>query len=210
MIRINLISEGKKSPAVRSSRLRALNVTADNIAIWGLVTCVVLGILVYGGWWFSVNRTIEGNRAEIADLQQTVDELAAIIREVEQFEARKAELEHKIDVIGNLRNNQRGPVHIMDQISRALPEFLWLDRLQLTASAVTLQGKAFTTTSVANFIESLDIVEEFREPVLRNATWRGQVYDFQLVFNYVPIRGDAADEDALEDADAAAGEPAAR
>ena len=53
---------------------------------------------------------------------------------------------------------------------------------------MTLRGKAFTTTSVANFIENLDVVEEFREPVLRNATKRGEVYEFNLAFNYIPVR----------------------
>lgn len=196
MIRINLISEGKKVSAVRSTRLRALNVTAENIAVWTLVAAFVLGALGYGGWWWKMRTDLAHRRAEIADLQETVKELEAIIKEVERFEARKAELQHKIEVITNLRNNQRGPVHIMDQVSRALPDFLWLDRLQMTASAVTIQGKAFTTTSVANFIEGLDRVEEFREPVLRNATWRGQVYDFQLVFNYVPKALQPAGEEA--------------
>jgi hypothetical protein len=30
-------------------------------------------------------------------------------------------------------------------------------------------------------------VAEFQEPVLKNATWRGQVYDFQISFNYTPV-----------------------
>jgi type IV pilus assembly protein PilN len=116
-----------------------------------------------------------------------VKELEEIIKEVERFEKRKVELQHKIDVITDLRNNQRGPVHIMDQVSRSLPDFLWLDRLEMNASAVNIQGKAFTTSSVANFIENLDSVPEFQEPVLKSTTWKSQVYDFQISFNYTPV-----------------------
>lgn len=187
MIRINLISEGKKSPAVRSSRLRAFNINSQNIASATLIASFVLGLLAYGGYWLYMSRQLTAQQAEIEDLKQTVAELEEIIKEVERFERRKAELEHKIQVITNLRNNQRGPVHIMDQVSRALPDFLWLDRMEVNASMVRIQGKAFTTSSVANFIENLDGVAEFQEPVLLNATWRGQVYDFQVSFNYTPV-----------------------
>lgn len=207
MIRINLISEGKKGPAVRSTRLRSFNITAENVAIWALAGAIVVGALGYGGYWLYVKNEISSRDAEIAELQETVKELEAIIAEVERFEARKAELEHKIEVISNLRNNQRGPVHIMDEVSRSLPDFLWLDRLNMNAAAVTLQGKAFTTSSVANFIENLDVVEEFREPVLRNATRRGQVYDFNLSFSYVPVPVNPVLDEGEDDG---AAQPAAR
>jgi Tfp pilus assembly protein PilN len=59
--------------------------------------------------------------------------------------------------------------------------------MEMNASMVNIQGKAFTTSSVANFIENLDGVAEFQEPVLKNTTWRGQAYDFQVSFNYTPV-----------------------
>lgn len=187
MIRINLISEGKKTPAVRSARLRAFNIGAHNIAVVSVIATVVLAALAYGGYWLYMNRMLSNQQAEIEELRRTVAELEEIIKEVERFEKRKAELEHKIQVITDLRNNQQGPVHIMDQVSRSLPDFLWLDRLEMNAATVSLQGKAFTTSSVANFIENLDGVPEFQEPVLSSATWQGQVYDFQVSFNYTPV-----------------------
>jgi type IV pilus assembly protein PilN len=206
MIRINLISEGKKAP-VRSARLRRFNINAQNVAVFCVIAFFLLGTLGYGGYWFWMNRQLARQQAEIEQLKATVAELDEIIKEVERFEKRKVELQHKIDVITDLRNNQRGPVHIMDQVSRALPDFLWLDRMELNASMVNIAGKAFTTSSVANFIENLDGVAEFQEPVLKNATWHGQVYDFQISFNYTPIPvGHAPAENA---APAAPGKPGA-
>jgi Tfp pilus assembly protein PilN len=186
MIRINLISEGKKAP-VRSARLRAFNINAQNVAVVGLAGAFLLAALGYGGYWLWMRNFLNNQQEEITELEATVAELEEIIKEVERFEKRKVELQHKIDVITDLRNNQRGPVHIMDQVSRALPDFLWLDRMEMNASQVNIQGKAFTTSSVANFIENLDDVKEFQEPVLKNTTWRGQVYDFQVSFNYTPV-----------------------
>ncbi len=158
MIRINLISEGKKAPAVRSARLRAFNLDAQNIAVF----CVIAGLRAGAARLrrlLAVHRTRQLKRQQAGRSRSSKRRSRSskeIIKEVERFEKRKVELQHKIQVITELRNNQRGPVHIMDQVSRSLPDFLWLDRMDMSASAVTLEGKAFTTSSVANFIENLD------------------------------------------------------
>lgn len=189
MIRINLVGESRRVSAPRG-RGAGSGLEGENIALWVMVAAIVIIGLSYGGYWWSLNGDLRAREVEISQARQRVRELQAVIDEVERFTARRAELEHKIDVIGQLRDNQRGPVRIMDQVSKSLPDLLWLDQLRLTSSAVTIDGKAFTTNAVASFIESLERVEEFQEPVLRNAVWDGQIYNFQIVFTYgaVPLR----------------------
>jgi Tfp pilus assembly protein PilN len=189
MIRINLVGESRRVSASRGRGARS-GLEGENIALWVMVAAIAIIGLLYGGYWWTLNGDLRAREVEISEARQRVRELQAVIEEVERFTARRAELEHKIDVIGQLRDNQRGPVRIMDQVSKSLPDLLWLDQLRLTASAVTIDGKAFTTNAVASFIESLERVEEFQEPVLRNAVWDGQIYNFQIVFTYgvVPLR----------------------
>ena len=190
MIRINLVAEGRKAVAQKTRTGPKFSFESKNIAAWALVAGVLLIALSYAAYWFVLDRDITGGNEEIAKTQAIVDELQEIIDEVERFTERKEELAHKIEVISGLRDNQRGPVRIMDQVSRGLPELLWLDELNLSARAVTISGRSFTTNAVASFIENLDRVDEFQEPVLKSTTWNGDVYAFQIVFNYrvVPIR----------------------
>ena len=73
----------------------------------------------------------------------------------------------------------------MDSISRALPELLWLDRMDMNANSIHLAGRAFNTNAVATFIENLDKVVEFQEPILQDLSQgNGGVYNFSVVFNY--------------------------
>jgi Tfp pilus assembly protein PilN len=185
MIKINLLSEGR--PKV--SKARALPVTAgltsEPANLWLLIV-MVLGLLVIGGRYFLLQSTINQKDEEIATVQKEVDELKSIIAEVEQFEKRRTELEHKITVINNLKAAQRGPVEIMDQISKALPELLWLNRMQAKGTLVSLNGLAFNTNAVANLIDNLDGVEEFAEPVLKDAAWRDGLYSFVVEFTFDP------------------------
>ena len=93
----------------------------------------LLGLLVVGGRYGLLENRIATLGEEVTTFQAEVDELEPIIREVEEFKAKKAELERKVLVINRLKANQSGPVQIMDYMSRALPELLWLNRMQVGA-----------------------------------------------------------------------------
>lgn len=200
MIRINLLSEGKRPAAVRKSRQPATSfLQGEQAAAIMLVAAIVLaGLLPAGVWWWLKGNEIEQNEEAIAEAQREVDELAAIIKEVEEYKAKQVELQNKISVIEQLRRNQRGPVHVMDAISTALPELLWLDRMNMTNTSISLNGRAFNTNAVASFVENLDNVPEFKEPDLRNVQrGSGGVYSFNITFQYTyPEVAEEADAEA--------------
>ncbi len=207
MIKINLLAEGKRPVAVRKARTAAAPAGGSRIewAVWSLVLFTLIGALVFAGWWWMLDRTIERNEQEIARAEEEVKQLEEIIRQVEEFKRQKAELEHKIAVIQELRANQRGPVRVMDEISRALPELLWIDRMSVGPASITLTGRAFNSNAVANFIENLDRVPEFDEPVLRDLAQGNEVYNYTVVFSYTYLRAAVEAEDAEgEDAAGAA------
>jgi len=188
LIKINLLAEGKRPAAVRKSREPATSfLQSENAAAWLLLAALLLlGLLPTGIWWWLKSSEIHENEVKIAEAQREVDELAAIIREVEEYKAKQAELERKIEVINQLRRNQKGPVHVMDSISRALPELLWLDKLDMNANSIKLEGRAFNANAVATFVENLDKVPEFQEPILQdlNQDRGGTFYSFAVQFNY--------------------------
>ena len=183
MIKINLVGE-RKRPVAPSPAGRASGFEGSDLGGWALVALVLVGVLVTLGHMFVLNGDIEKKEAEVAEAQEEVDKLAPFISEVEEFKARKIELERKVAVINKLKDNQRGPVKVMDQVSRALPELLWLTKMDVGSTVITLTGEAFNTNAVANFIENLDRVTEFQEPVLRDTQQKGQVYTFVISFNY--------------------------
>ena len=214
MIKINLLAEGR--PKVAKPRKATGAALSEEPANLWLLIILVIGVLGIAGQFFLLQRTISQKKVEIAAVQKEVDALASIIREVEQFEARKAELEHKISVINGLKSNQRGPVIIMDAISRSLPEMLWLTRMQARGNTITLNGQAFNTNAVANFLDNLDHVEAFNEPVLRDTSQRrgragggvrgrSELFNFVVVFSFDPSAIKINDESQAEAAAEAAG-----
>src|SRR4029077_17538715 len=98
-------------------------------------------------------QRLEEVQGEVRAAEAEVQRLAAVLKEVEDYKQKKAELERKTGIINDLKADQRGPVRVMGYVSRALPELLWLDRMNMDASNIEIEGRAFNTNAVANFIE---------------------------------------------------------
>ncbi|HEX6200592.1 MAG TPA: PilN domain-containing protein [Thermoanaerobaculia bacterium] len=182
MIRINLLAEGRRPTAVRKAR--KVGLAERNWTMISLIGAVALGVLVTAVYWFLLDRRKEAVREEVVAAEAEVERLRPILEEVEEFKAKQADLERKIEVITNLKNQQTGPVRVMDAVSRALPELLWLDQMDVSASNIRITGRAFNVNAISNFIENLDRVAEFKEPRLGPVRDSGEVYQFTIDVEY--------------------------
>jgi Tfp pilus assembly protein PilN len=56
-------------------------------------------------------------------------------------------------------------VHMLDQISRALPQMLWLTELKQTGTDVLIDGKATSLTGLSEFVSNLEASGYFKRSV---------------------------------------------
>ena len=82
-------------------------------------------------------------------------------------------------------------------VSKALPELLWVDRLDQQGSTFTLSGRAFNDQAVSNFLANLDAVPEFEEPFLRDMQRPSGSDVFNYTINFTKITTSTEDEDEL-------------
>jgi len=186
MIKINLISEAPTTAVSKRKRPEfSLGAKQGDII---LVTVLAISMAVSGTWWY----LLKSKRADLRELerQRTVerDELKPYIEKVEELEAKRALLKRKVDVINELKNKQRGPVRIMDEVSRALPDLVWLTQLKLAGNNISLVGEAMDENAVANYYSNLDASPFFEEPEVKNLARQGEDFIFTLtaVFTYEP------------------------
>src|SRR5204863_8751411 len=75
------------------------------------------------------------------------------------------QLQQSVVLIEQLRNGQTGPVHMLDQISRALPQMLWLTELKQTAADIVIDGRCTTLTGLSDFVSNLEASGFFKRSV---------------------------------------------
>ena len=159
MIRINLLS-GERKKAVRGP---AFDVgTRITLACSLIVVAAVVGI----GWWYwSLTQEAAAVEQEIAAAQQEVARLRPIMAEVAQFEAQRQRLQQRVQLIAQLRKGQGVPVQMLDQVSRSLPEMMWLTSMQQEGADVTIEGRSTTLVALSDFVGNLEGTRYFKRPV---------------------------------------------
>jgi len=191
LIKINLVREGR---AVRGTGA-APGVTAaaaagpsniNNVLVAG---GMILGLLIGGGWWFLQKRTLSERQETVANKSAEAQRLEAIIKEVEEYQKRKDNLQKRIDLINNLKQSQKGPVRIMDQISKDLPDLVWLDKLSMSGGLISIEGRGLNPNAIANFVENIKSDPFFEEPDLSSMTGasvsgKTPVYTFMMSFKF--------------------------
>lgn len=188
MIKINLLAERKaaKGKAKAAKASRSLNFEmggSQNLLLAGIM---VVGLLVSGFWWWARVSELSRVRQEKVTAEVELKRLAEVRKKAEAFKTQKELLERKINLITELKKKQAVPVHILDQVSRNLPEFMWLDSLTANANAISIVGKATTYNAVSNLYDNLRTSGQFSEVVLGKTTEISEGVSFSLTCRYAP------------------------
>ena len=161
MIRINLLAtERRAAKAAASPGIQA----GQKMMVIGSLVLVLTVVGVGWRYWAigqekaQVAREIDAAKREEARLQE-------ILKQVQEFENRRKLLEARLALIDELRKGQTAPVHMIDQISKALPDMTWLTAMQQNGYTMTIQGRCLTLTSLSDFIGNLEASRYFIRPV---------------------------------------------
>lgn len=184
MIRVNLLGEARRERAARKPFISLAGANLNNYILLG---CLIVAFVWVGVRYWRLSSQVSALNQEIAENQKEYERLKPIIDEVENFKKKNEELKHKIEVIEQLKANQFGPVRIMDEVSKALPDLVWLTKMDMSGRTINLQGQALNENAVANFIANLAASPFFSEPTLRLMRQDQQgVFGFDLSCGFSP------------------------
>ena len=159
MIRINLLAVERE----RSKKKATFQIGQKVTVVCSLV--LLLAVVLIGWRYLVLESESKQLDTDIANAQQETSRLHGIILQVQDFEQRKAQLQQRVVLIEQLRKSQTGPVHMLDQISRALPPMLWLTGLKQDDNTITIDGRCTTLTGLSDFVANLEATGYFKKSV---------------------------------------------
>jgi type IV pilus assembly protein PilN len=160
MIRINLVAAERPKSKAASKGLEV----GQKMTVIGSLLLILAGVGV--GWrYWALEQEAANVQRQLTDARREEERLVTILRQVQQFEARRQQLQQRATLIDELRRGQTAPVHIIDQMSRALPEMTWLTQVRQQGFDVTIDGRCLSLTSLSDFIGNLEASRYFKRPV---------------------------------------------
>jgi type IV pilus assembly protein PilN len=169
VIKVNLLAAERKAAKVATGGGggKSFSVPTGNKVTVGC-SLILITTLAFLGWRFWTLQ-LESRQLDqdIASAQQETARLHSIIQQVQQFEQRRAQLQQRVALIEDLRRSQTGPVHMLDQVSRSLPDMLWLTSLKQVPESqeVLIDGRAISPTTVSDFVANLEATGYFKRSV---------------------------------------------
>jgi type IV pilus assembly protein PilN len=152
MIRVNLLPV---KAAQKKEKLKGQLFTA----LAAVVVTMVLCALAY----MQLLTWVQNSRDNVEQKKLEITKLMKVIGEVNEFKKRQDDLRGKLDVLDKLEKSRRGPVIILDELYKALPDKLWLEAFKESGGKVSISGVATNEETVALFMRNLDASPQFSQ-----------------------------------------------
>lgn len=175
MIRINLLATERKTEKKKAAAAPGALQLYLFLGLFGggaLLLCA-------GAWWFK-EAQLRDLDAQIQVATARQQQLQVIKKQVEDFQNKERLLQEKVSLIERLKAEQANAVHMLDEVSKALPDFVWLQGLDQNGPTVKFTGQSNSMAAVADFISNLQRSGWFPRVDLDTSTEQSGVVTFQL------------------------------
>lgn len=170
MIQVNLLPGGRKRPA--RGRKLAISLpkfggAAQDRWVLGAVALAVLAAIGMAYLYLSVNSRREEADVALQRAMQDSARYADLIGRTNALIARRDSIVQKVAIIQEIDQGRYVWPHILDEVSRAVPDYTWLTEVQQVTSGVEprirISGQAGNNFAIAVFMRQLE-----GSPFLRN------------------------------------------
>ena len=95
-----------------------------------------------------IARALRTAKAEVAKLQLEK-------AKKEELERKRKSFQDQVNLIERLKAEQGGPVRMLDEIQKALPDFVWLTKMDQAGATLKITGEASNNNAIADFLSNL-------------------------------------------------------
>lgn len=124
----------------------------------------VAAIVVLAGTVFAYSQMIDHQSSRNVRLENEIVELERSISEIDGLERQKERLLARMEIIEQLQRSRPEIVHLFDEITRQLPEGVYLTGMRQNGTAVELMGIAQSSTRVSALMRQIDSSEWLTDP----------------------------------------------
>lgn len=175
MIKLNVLAEPDRSVAKK----RAIFVISCVVALVGAFASVAV--------WLSLSYRVAQIQNEVEVVQRSINTMRSKNRESLEIEATVTRLSKLAEEISAIKLNQVGVAQLMIDLSRKIPEKVWLTSLEKKGPNLALQGYAIADFDLASFQRALETLPYVKTVELERSVtvYLNKMFAFDSVSNEI-------------------------
>ena len=142
---------------------------------------LVIGL---GAFYFFQKKAMDQENAQLAAARQEKAKLSYVETKLEEQRKARESLDRKITLIESLNAQRDLAPRLMDEISRRLPDWVWLTEVVYDAKGISIKGRALSNNLIADYISGLESSPQIMNVNLvastQKTTQGDQYLEFQL------------------------------
>lgn len=155
MIRVNLLPHRQIR---REARQREFTLMAGFSAI-------AAAVIIFMGWTY-INSRIDAQAERNGRLDVAIAKLDKEIADIKDLKDQISIMLDRKQVVENLQTNRSQAVVVLDEISRQLPEGMYLKSIKQQGNIISIEGVADTNARIATLVRNLTVSNWMESPNL--------------------------------------------
>ena len=132
-------------------------------------------------------------KKDIVDAEQELQRLKPEVELVNSLENKQKDLNVLIDLVKNLNMNRSLMVHIMDEVNKNIPDYMWLTEMSISGNSIRISGITFSNLIVTQFMQDLENSDYISNITLIETKYKNieehNLFEFSLTGNVHPKGG---------------------
>jgi len=150
MIHINLL------PAEDKVSRRSIQIRRPTGILFPLVV-LLAGVTVVVGAVVQQQAEVQSLLKDLKACEEEIATLAPEVALVERLAKERADLDLRLSIIDQLSHERFNAVRLVDELDRAVPDYLWLTGALMTgATSMSVEGVTFSNLIVADYMTRLE------------------------------------------------------
>ena len=187
MIRINLLKPEKKelkeTPTIPTPEVKK----ERKVPLSSLIFLLLIVIIAF--LFISQRNAFHKEKNLLKKAQEEKAQLKDVLVKLDQLEKQRAIFLRKINLIKQLKAHQEVAVTIMDELSKNIPDWVWLTEVNYKQQTIEIKGRALSNNLIADYIFNLENSPYLYNVNLLSSTQRkiknNQFLEFILTAQYI-------------------------
>ncbi|UCE21124.1 MAG: PilN domain-containing protein [Candidatus Aminicenantes bacterium] len=184
MIRINLLKEEPKAPII--TKEEEVVKERKPFPMTSLIGLFVIVAIALG--YLQLNA-IKKERNLLNVAEEEKNKLKDVLSKLETVQGQQDLILRKIELINQLKAKQGIAVTILDELSKQIPQWVWLTEVSFSRQQIQVRGRATDNSVIADYVYNLETSPYFTNVDLKSTTRRttrnNEYFDFSLSAAYV-------------------------